>query len=540
MAHWRHVFLIAASRCFTETALNYLRSAVVSIPRSIDASDADRIAGSGPKLALDMLIDGIGANHPISRPKLIEHALELLELGPDFIDSRLAEVWSPDCAMLFEDRLRAKLAEGTSQSALAAWKLLLSLCHLQNERFLPLAEEYWPSDARGGQVIVAAVDFVMPSLRLEQRALGAIKGAPPSTAVDTLWERLIRMGPRSLGQPKNFALPQFEGILRLLMPDRRNLLRIALLPDFSNHIAVSVCPIAGDEALHLVGNIEGLHQGWVPIRAASEFARDPSAKALAAALRAMRAAGSLDEIRSFYGGFPWPIESLIDSVTDDHQLEALARLAETGKFGDRDDWEAAESRWSSKGLGRSDLVAASPTAPFGEQIATVGTPVFKWVETGSLANQTAELICELWRIREQVSIKARVLSIAYVAQRIIWSSRRLPAASVVLEILEARTQFSGINLLCLQDLQNLRWDDPATVQRLDKLFATYRYIHCYDLTDNTLIQLTEAYNLETSCRSLLKAIVKAIVSNPSHAPVALARLGPAAFQWSLNGSGLSP
>lgn len=67
----------------------------------------------GARLALDLLADGIGINHPISRKKLVVHALDLLELGPSNLDERLVSIWQPETADIYEERLRHWLSSGS-------------------------------------------------------------------------------------------------------------------------------------------------------------------------------------------------------------------------------------------------------------------------------------------------------------------------------------------------------------------------------------------------------------------------------------------
>ncbi|MBY5460771.1 hypothetical protein HFO89_31335 [Rhizobium leguminosarum] len=115
-SYWRNVFLLMASRCFSENSLHYMRSTVTQCPRLLsDASEGN----AGAYLALEMLADGIGIAHPISRSVLVLEALDLLENGLDALPDEMFDLWVPPSSPKLPTELARRL-HGDSHFAAAA------------------------------------------------------------------------------------------------------------------------------------------------------------------------------------------------------------------------------------------------------------------------------------------------------------------------------------------------------------------------------------------------------------------------------------
>jgi hypothetical protein len=213
IAHWRHTFLIAASRCFSDTALHHMRSAVVAIPRTLDAAASDRAAYNGAHLALDMLTDGIAINHPISRKKLVVHAMEILETGPTVLDNRIAHIWNEETLSIFHEELKSRLSKGEMAVALAGWKLLFALCGAaSSDAFVSTARAMWPKDQNVGLKVISALGSdisPMPSIFTEL-ILNTIKNSSPFSV-----HRICGVASSSLENSKSVSEPAAD-ILSLL------------------------------------------------------------------------------------------------------------------------------------------------------------------------------------------------------------------------------------------------------------------------------------------------------------------------------------
>ncbi len=79
--HWRNTWLLAAGRLFATRG--YHRDALLAVLRTVDqVHDLAEVIPSGPRLALDLLDDGVAATSPLYRRSLLAHALELLRQPP--------------------------------------------------------------------------------------------------------------------------------------------------------------------------------------------------------------------------------------------------------------------------------------------------------------------------------------------------------------------------------------------------------------------------------------------------------------------------
>jgi hypothetical protein len=161
-AHWRHVFEIAASRCFAETDKEHLTDVIIHLCAELDAGsddDADRLSKSGARLAIDLLADGIGAELPKQKRLLFDRALGILDLGPDLLDHRLALIVDSALVAHCADHLRSRVsAEGSSRSTLAAWALLRELLSTSHASWATdLAKNSWPTTSRNSVDVLRVI-----------------------------------------------------------------------------------------------------------------------------------------------------------------------------------------------------------------------------------------------------------------------------------------------------------------------------------------------------------------------------------------------
>lgn len=124
-SHWQHVFTIAASRCFSEDNLHYMRSVITNIPRQLDTFPEHRVVGGGALLALELFSDGIAADQPKYRRLLAIHALELLNHGMDYSEIFLSELYEPHTAHILAEEIREKYLNSNNEEVRAAtWGLI--------------------------------------------------------------------------------------------------------------------------------------------------------------------------------------------------------------------------------------------------------------------------------------------------------------------------------------------------------------------------------------------------------------------------------
>ena len=162
--------------------IHYRRSSIASIARGLECSEPDLLVRNGARLALDMLQDGLGTDHPVSRRQLALHALEILSLGPPDYDGRLPTLWENTTSTVIEDALHERLRGGTTPSALGAWRMLVALARRNPGRFGLLVEHTVPT---------RTVDLV-------KVLLGDILPLPSVAVVSTIRERFLNDKPQML------------------------------------------------------------------------------------------------------------------------------------------------------------------------------------------------------------------------------------------------------------------------------------------------------------------------------------------------------
>jgi hypothetical protein len=130
--HWRNTWLLAFGRVFAEH--EHLRGPAVHTLRELDAGDAlDRVALSGPDLAMSLLAEGIADRAPAYFRLLLMHGLETLDTAPALTTSSdypavLARIGDMDADYLTAiTRALTKSLEGSSRQRASAMILAWGL-----------------------------------------------------------------------------------------------------------------------------------------------------------------------------------------------------------------------------------------------------------------------------------------------------------------------------------------------------------------------------------------------------------------------------
>jgi hypothetical protein len=472
-SHWRHVFQIAASRCFADDSFHYRRAAIIAIPRQIDSVEPDMLGRNGARLALDLLADGIGLDHPNSRRPLLQHALEELALGREAIDLRLSEVWDDQTIDLAQQTLARNINNGTTEEAIASWHLLLRLEQLGYDWAYDLIQINWPRD---------------PEL-----LISILEGARPPFAnqglVDLIYTALISIGPSvvygkffRLFRPLHsddldnldYSFLKSIGLSRRLFGSTnesgaRNS-RLTVLEN-SPGTTISFLSVDGKKEFEHFARAEFLHPMWAPFRAANHFASNPTTETLANALSTMTDC-DVNDLKLLRGQLPWPIASIIDELAESSELEEKARQVRSGEKGDEIKWRAAEERWYKEGVRRADLEVGTTGAWFDCRIADVGAPFF--VLTGGFGGNrnSSEIIdsaSQLLSLCQGIKIESIRQTIAQVAEHFLLSAGSARSSKQHVRLLLtalAITQSDLFDVGLLGALPKDDWKDKQLAQLL--------------------------------------------------------------------------
>jgi hypothetical protein len=550
-AHWHHVFMIAASRCFSETSLHYLRSIIVSIPRTLETSTADCLARTGARLALDMLADGIASNHPISRRKLVEHALELLELGPQNFDERLAEIWTPETATVFEEKMSARIKEGATPAALAAWKLLFKLCRISQKRFLPIVEAHWPESPEDVLSILSAIQNPRGGLRknidfplklLWKKAYYAILQLSP----DAVWQSIVPVWDRKADGTFYKPVDKYQGLfweltnndmipMPVVMKGIQNSQQQKWWP-----LRGYFCAINGEKPFLNNENLDSANSGWIAYAAIANFRENPSKETLANCLRTFKSCNIQKTLPKYkFYQWPWPIDTLVRNAETPEQLASLADRVDNGEFGNTTDWHKAELRWSKFGINTNDLFNGDAISPFKENIAELGAPLVyisilspgnNWDE--ARCKDVARIINNTWDIIKnipnkcQVSNMARSLLIGLASHRAI-----IPINNdVLIDLIDCSLPYDEIYIQCLKNFSDNAWDNDKFISKLDFIMSKV-VINWLSPAEIRVENLIQAYNSAPIRRHLLIGIAFGLLARSDGWRELILTLVPEAFQF---------
>jgi hypothetical protein len=391
-AYWRHVFQIAASRCFSETTFDYLREDIVAICRSLDeASDdpRDRFVLNGARLALDLLKDDVASDAPIFRRQLFSHALDLLKLGGTEIVVTITSVINPAVLQRMQEILRGVIEGGGRKHALSAWAVLWLLSAKGDEWALNYMIAHWPDMPQEAIQVVGSSSIFdeIPDKSLADRANRAIEQA----GIRLTEQHLNYSWGGSDGARSRSAVYQlrYRRIFssRASEPRHANTIYVQAR-DTRQFIPTFALVSVQNSAEALYENLQN-HDGWKVFKGSADFLDSPSPITLANALRSLTL--DLDLAQRFAEVMPWPVGSLVLNATSADDLRASSERVEKGLYGDQDAWLKAEARWSRSGVSLRDLETWEGQETWGADVGERGIPFTGRVEYRSWTVEGADL-----------------------------------------------------------------------------------------------------------------------------------------------------
>ncbi|WP_223529390.1 NACHT domain-containing protein [Pseudomonas sp. BF-B-26] len=383
MSHWRHVFLIAASRCFSENVLHHLRHAIVCIPREIETTQPDNFIRSGSKLALELFVDGIGMDHPVSRRMLATHAMELLNSGGTSFDKRLENLTEEQTDDIVRSALTEKISYNSTSAAITAWAFLLFLTKKKPESFLELAIKLWPNSTPDTIEILKTIPVPLPSTEIINHIVKALCASNP-----------LKIGSEIGAFTKKFihAFEPFETEDELLTKlDSHHKKLYSIISNWRSVSDDRCCSITIENKptelklilrtpedcknnFSFVAHNE-LSEAWQPLLLAKEFSDNPSAVLLAKFIKKI---GSIEPYQGKHliSLVPWQLSCFLSLISNQQQADMFAEQIVSGEFGTAADWHGAQNRWKHTGIDIEHLDVGNSQLPFSQDISNTGTPFF--------------------------------------------------------------------------------------------------------------------------------------------------------------------
>lgn len=400
-AHWRHVFLIAASRCFSEDTFHHMREVICHVPRNLEVNSIpDLVAGNGAQLALEMFSDGIGADYPNFRRVLAKHALEMLQFGAMALDARLRGILEPETREIVETEIHSG-EQSTGLTYEATWKLRLWLSDTAVGKSLGLQPPHIPAASDKADIVLNSLDFPLTTAELVKEVSATVQSLGPSETRKRLAEFLTKFdqfrgreeshnrrvrearesGETDSAITRNADEPQtyprhyrLFNITNLIMGRGFRASIRVLSANRQNSFECIFGSLQTDRSRFLKFKKLGLRDEWEIFNVAAEFLNRPSKTSLREALSVMSL--HFKTAKDMVAYLPWPIASAIAFSESKIAIQECSSLAMEGYFGDSDDWLAAERRWKDQGLREKDFRFIDGRTWFDASIASVGCPYF--------------------------------------------------------------------------------------------------------------------------------------------------------------------
>jgi len=398
-SHWRHVFQIAASRCFYDTGKRHLANTVISICTELDAGHedvSDRLAKSGARLAIDLLVDGIGAEAPKQKRILFDRALQAIDLGPSLFDKRLARIVDNILAPHAREALQARIKAHGSRPALAAWVFLFELAGRGVDWAVPLARERWPDSPADSRSILGVIDAASCPDVLLPLVSSTVKESSYSDLLEVTggreWVRRVFDSPNLLGF------------------DQEHDIQIPMLDEQARSRA-RIVPLSAENSLSVFKGLD--LPKWRMFTSCANFLAQPTPDSLSKALHSC--AADWDSAWYAAGSLPWPIAGLIRSAANASELKLIAAAASAGEFGDTRAWQAAEERWAEKGIRSQDLEYWVTTNRFfGSEVATVGAAIIETIRSAPTQGKHAANFDLLFDYFERATGRLTKIRLSYL------------------------------------------------------------------------------------------------------------------------------
>jgi hypothetical protein len=530
LTHWRHVFLISASRCFSEDSLHHLRSQITTIPRAIETNLPELIIRSRASLALEMLIDGIGTDHPTSRRILAQHALEVLELGPSMIDERMELIADEHTSELVMSTLRKYIAVGSPNARLAAWVLVFSLAQINPRSFIALSEELWPDDPLESLEILAVVTSPIPSTYLIGKVKDAILRTSPTKTAAKVEKYFVTV---SKSSRRGINLIDHTPIANLRIPRSTREIDIGLFFDEENgSVSLRVDRIENIPSSFLIEPDANIHPDWHTYIVSRQFAAAPNSANLAKALLEIRRNKLLASAKKMTHNLPWPIALLIEEAQIEEQLEIFARSAADGTFGDPEVWRQAEERWQKNGVNERDFLSV-PAEELMTSIDTVGSPPLSGFSVAHGSPLTKGIIERLFLLADQIASERRKENIIKIAQFACLGLDDETSTFSAKQFLKFAQQIQpfqfDVSLELLAHVDSEIWTEDSCVE----LICDMRMAQTLSNTavvDGIYQPIIEAFNRKTDRRNLLPLIAVFASKEKLIDPKTVSLLDPSAFR----------
>lgn len=387
--NWRNVFLFAAGKCFAREDLQHLRDSVRGVCQDLNESgqaqdEASRVTLAGSQLALDLLEDGPARRQPLYARALARLALRLLDLPPDGYHNRLATLYDPRLHRIYQEEFESRLQNTNPVLRLGAWAALIRLYDVDDVPIWvnDLIERYWPNSENEQALLykvaseAGRLTFVISRIGERFAQLLSTYQAYRLLMDDPSFRRqeLLETMPRWLRALRQGTIESWDAV-PLKRTDGEQV---------AEAMRVSFLFEGRSDWLEPFAGLSSSRPDWFLLTAASRFAKDPCKRTLARTIMHIsRHFPLLSDTGWMLPLLPWPMSSILHPQSSAEDLARVADEVARGEYGDTGDWQAAEQRWLTQGVGEDDLsYTARLSKPFDNNIGRFGFPLNRYSLSG--------------------------------------------------------------------------------------------------------------------------------------------------------------
>lgn len=345
-AHWLHVFKIACSKIFSTDTHEALRDGVIALLDSLDVGDRsfdDRVARTGARLAMQLLLDGVASGLPLYRRKLMARALSLLEVQGTRELPELAKALDTSQSVHLEplvSEIVRRPEDDLNRRVLILLGLLNQNGRASNSWVIEALLQAWPSDPLRLFEVYSDISYLPDRQPFVEMFRNAQWAATPTAVID--WCEMLEGPEIDYEEIRNF---------QVCVPPRRRSCALVrkdgVATDFwylyqSIHDGLSV-----DDVPPQAANI------WTVAKAVDAFSRSPSIEKAAAFLDCVMT-GEHAEVETMLP-LPWVLASVMHGCRNSAELRLSRQKLVDGRYGNEDVWSKAEKRWAAVGVTIEDL-----------------------------------------------------------------------------------------------------------------------------------------------------------------------------------------
>jgi hypothetical protein len=371
--YWRNTVLFAVGRAFAERDEQQC-DMVTQLCRELNTNKADTVLSrtlSGSRLALDILEDGIVDRRPKYRDIFLGMALELLKTPNDKAATQLAGQYtsSEDNSIFIESIQSAVAIDGTSIPIGA----FIALAHLAQRKDAEqwaddILKKIWPTKLSDTKQVFESIGRY---LSWKPWQLNAAEQVARNSSPFWVQNILSDIVPIEWIQKVKFLFTQYPRNI-----EERNSVRVPMIVEGDSKKSFNYllpAQTVSGEIIDMIQEAKPTDVSWLPFLLSKDFIKNPSAVALAEILESLAKESGYSGGTYVHSALPWALDIMLYACESSTELTKQAQRLRAGELGDASDWEAANTRWRSRGYTAADwYVFSDEDWPFTAIIAKRG------------------------------------------------------------------------------------------------------------------------------------------------------------------------